>query len=178
MKYISTLLLAVLFGTFAIAGENDGKGIKWMNWEEVQVAMKKEPKKVWVDVYTDWCGWCKVMDKKTYSNPEVIKYMNEHFYAVKFNAEGRDDIRFMGTTFSFEPQYKANKLAVELMRGQMSYPTNVFMEKHFQNPSPIPGYQGVPQMELILKYLAEDTYKTVKFDEYQKTFTPSWQEGS
>src|SRR6202008_4671840 len=97
MKQVTTLLLTiVLCANTVFAGEKGkGEGIKWMNWDDVQVAMKKKPKKVWVDVYTDWCGWCKVMDKKTFSHPEVIKYMNEHFYAVKFNAESKEDIMFL-----------------------------------------------------------------------------------
>ncbi len=173
MKQVTTILLAIIFfaGT-AFAGEKSKGGINWMTWDEVQVAMKKQPKKVWVDVYTDWCGWCKVMDKKTFSHPDVIKYMNEHFYAVKFNAEGKEEIMFLGK------KYDAGTLAAQLMNGQMSYPTFVFMEENFQNHSPIAGYQPVPQMEMILKYLAEGKYKTVKFDEYSKNFKPTWQEGA
>lgn len=179
MKYVSAILLAVLFSVnLAYAGGDDKSGIKWMNWDEVQVAMKKEPKKVWVDVYTDWCGWCKVMDRKTFSNPDVIKYMNDNFYAVKFNAEQREDIMFMGQVFKFEPEYKANKLAALLMNGQMSYPTNVFMEENFQNPYPIPGYQPVTEIEKVLKYLGEGHYKNTSFEEYLKTFKQTWSEQS
>lgn len=178
MKQVMTILLAfILFAGTAFAGEKGKDGINWMTWDEVQVAMKKQPKKVWVDVYTDWCGWCKVMDRKTFSNPDVIKYMNEHFYAVKFNAESKEDVMFMGKKYSFAPEHNANELAAKLMNGQMSYPTFVFMEENFLNHSPIPGYQPVPQMELILKYLAEGKYKTVKFDEYSKNFQPTWKEG-
>lgn len=177
VKYIALMILGVaMMATQAIAGEKTKGGINWMTWDEVQIAMKKEPKKVWVDVYTDWCGWCKVMDKKTFSNPDVIKYMNEHFYAVKFNAEAKEDVMFMGKKYSFAAEHNANELAAQLMQGQMPYPTFVFMEENFQGPSPIPGYQPVPQLEMILKYLAEGTYKTVKFDEYSKAFKPTWQE--
>ncbi len=176
IKHIAlTLLTALLFGNAIAGGGSEKGGIKWMTWDEVQVAMKKEPKKVWVDVYTDWCGWCKVMDKKTFSHPEVIKYMNEHFYAVKFDAESREDIRFNGSVYSFSPEHRANMLAAQLMGGKMSYPTNVFMEEHFKSPSPIPGYQPVPQIEMIMKFLAEEKYKEQTFEEYSKSFKGSWQ---
>src|SRR5690606_15282352 len=74
MKQVTAILLSImLFAGTAFAGDKTKDGINWMTWDEAQVAMKKQPKKVWVDVYTDWCGWCKVMDKKTFSNPEVIR---------------------------------------------------------------------------------------------------------
>ncbi|MGN6567620.1 MAG: thioredoxin family protein [Flavipsychrobacter sp.] len=150
------------------------KEIEWLSWDDVQVKMKKEPRKVWVDVYTDWCGWCKRMDATTFKNPELIKYMNTKFYAVRFNAEKMDSIRFMGKLYVIEPQTRTNQLAVDLMRGQMSYPTGIFMEEEFVNPQPIPGYHPVPEMEMILKFLGENVYKKEKFEDYQKTFKATW----
>ena len=176
MKHITLLVVALaLTVTHAFAGEKVKGGINWLTWDEVQVEMKKKPKKVFVDIYTNWCGWCKVMDKKTFSNPEVIKYMNENFYAVKFDAETREDIMFMGKKYSFAPEHNANLLAAQLMNGQMSYPTTIIMDENFANPQPVPGYIEVPQLEMILTYLGTGTYKTKKFDEYSKTFTPKWQ---
>lgn len=176
MKHITLFVVALaLTVTHAFAGEKLKGGINWLTWDEVQVEMKKKPKKVFVDIYTNWCGWCKVMDKKTFSNPEVIKYMNENFYAVKFDAETREDIMFMGKKYSFAPEHNANLLAAQLMNGQMSYPTTIIMDENFANPQPVPGYIEVPQLEMILTYLGTGTYKTKKFDEYSKTFTPKWQ---
>lgn len=152
------------------------KEIEWISFEEAEKRMQKEPRKVWIDVYTDWCGWCKVLDKKTFSHPEVIKYMNTKYYAIKFDAERTDSFSFAGKKWGFMPEYKANGLAVQLMNGQMSYPTSIVMTENFQNPSAIPGYLAVPQIEPILKYIAEDTYKTTKYEEYSKTFVPVWKE--
>ena len=182
MKRVFLLVLAVIAMSPAFAGEGNKKkspaanSINWMTWDEVQTAMKKKPKKVWVDIYTDWCGWCKVMDKKTFSHPEVIKYMNDNFYAVKFNSEKDDNIRFRGKMYSIKPENKVNDLAIELLRGQLSYPTFVFMEENFQNPIPVPGYQPAPQLQMILTYLKEEKYKTVQFEDYQKTYVPTWKE--
>lgn len=150
------------------------KEIEWLSWDDVQVKMKKEPRKVWVDVYTDWCGWCKRMDATTFKNPELIKYMNTKFYAVRFNAEKMDSIRFLGTLYTIQPQTHTNELAVKWMNGQLSYPTGVFMEENFIGPQPVPGYHPVPEMESILKFLGENVYKTQKYDEFIKTFKPEW----
>ncbi len=179
-KYLLLLLSALLISPWMMAGDKkknktaDASEIHWMNLDEVQVAMKKAPKKVLMDVYTDWCGWCKVMDKKTFSDANVIKYVNENFYAVKVNAEQQDSIRFMGKWYNYAPEKRANDFAIELLRGQMSYPTTVILEENFQNPQPIPGYLDVPTIEKILKYLGENHYKTEKFEEFSATFKPSW----
>ncbi len=156
------------------AATDDSTGIHWLTLDEAQVAMKKEPKKVYMDVYTDWCGWCKVMEKKTFTNANVIRYINKHFYAVRFNAETKETIRFGGKMYDFMPQYKANQLAVDLMQGQMSYPTSIIFEENFQGPQPVPGYLDVANMEMILKYLGENIFKTMPFPDYQKQFKASW----
>ena len=66
-------------------------GIKWMTWKEMQEAQKKEHRKVFVDVYTGWCGWCKRMDASTFKDAYIVKYVNDNFYAVKFDAETKDN---------------------------------------------------------------------------------------
>ena len=156
------------------AARDDSTGIHWMTLDEVQVAMKKEPRKVYMDIYTDWCGWCKVMEKKTFTNPNVVRYVNQHFYAVRFNAETKEQIRFGGKMYDFIPQYKANQLAVDLMQGHMSYPTSIIFEENFQGPQPVPGYLDVSNMEMVLKYLGENIYKTMPFPDYQQQFKATW----
>src|SRR5690242_3074537 len=77
------------------AKPKENKEIEWISFAEAEKRMKQEPRKVWIDVYTDWCGWCKVLDKKVFTNPDVIDYMNKKFYAIKFNAERQDSIEFL-----------------------------------------------------------------------------------
>jgi thioredoxin-related protein len=188
MKRVLLVAMALIaISPMAMAGDKKKKGtiikkavseneIHWMTTDEVQVAMKKTPKKVFIDVYTGWCGWCKVMDKKTFSHPEVIKYMNQHFYAVKFDAEQKDTIRFVGKMYGFVPEYKVNMLAVELMRGQMNYPTSVIFEENFLNPQIVPNYLDVPTIERVLRFINENN-KVKTWEEYSTEFKPSWVEG-
>jgi thioredoxin-related protein len=154
----------------------DSTAIHWMSLDDVQVAMNKEPRKVIIDVYTDWCGWCKVMDKKTFSNTEVIKYINKNYYAVKFNSEAKQAIHFKGKTYETPTgaDRQPNQFAVELLKGQMSYPTTVILEEGFTNPQAIPGYLDIPTIERMLKYLGDNHYKTSSFEDFSKTFTPVW----
>jgi len=116
------------------------------------------------------------MDKKTFSNTEVIKYMNKNFYAVRLNAERQDSVMFMGKMYGFVPGMRANQLAIDLLGGRMSYPTSVILEENFQNPAPIPGYLNVVTMEKILKYLGENIYKSKQFPDYEKEFVATWEE--
>ncbi len=149
--------------------------IVWLTMDELQVKMKEKPKRVYMDMYTDWCGWCKKMEATTFSNPDVIKYMNENFYCVRFNCERKDTFRFMGKEYYFDPAKKTNTLAADLMRGQMSYPTSVFMEPYYQNPMPVPGYQDVRGMELLVRFYCEVSVKNQQqWEAYQKSFKPTW----
>src|SRR5450432_2145217 len=73
--------------------------VHWMTFEQAVQKNKTEKRRIFIDVFTDWCGWCKVMDKETFNEPQVAKLLNEKFYAVKFNAEQTEDVVFNGTTF-------------------------------------------------------------------------------
>lgn len=177
MKKIFSLLLLLTISLSVFAGDETKGGIRWMSLDDVQVAMQKEPRRVFMDVYTDWCGWCKVMEKKTFSSPDVAEYINKNFYPVKFNAETDQPIRFGGKVWEREEGGKTNKLAIELLRGQMSYPSTVIMEPGFKGAQAIPGYLDVKMMETILTYLVggHNTGATpVTFPDYQKTFKPKW----
>ena len=98
MKYLLSLLAVVVISsafTFTSNPEPQGEiKVKWMSWEEAVQANKKNPKKIFIDVYTDWCGWCKKMDKTTLSNPKIVKELNANFYSVKFDAEQKESINF------------------------------------------------------------------------------------
>ena len=149
--------------------------IHWItSIDELQAKMKANPKKVYIDMYTSWCGWCKKMDVSTFQNPGLIRYMNNNFYAVRFDAETKETIHFQGKEYVFKPEFKANTFAVELMKGQMSYPTAVVMMENFQNPQAIAGYMTVAQIEPLLTYLGDGAYRHQSWDAYQKSYAPQW----
>src|SRR5215470_9591264 len=95
------LKLSVLFGwvlVFSCAQKPVEKGekMKWLSLQEAEDSLKNAKRPILIDLYTDWCGWCKVMDKKTYTHQELIKYVNEKFYPVKIDAETREKISWKG----------------------------------------------------------------------------------
>lgn len=182
MKYIAfiTLTFFVAMGISLNAPEpikaapTTAPKVYWMDFDKAQAHMKHKPKKVYIDMYTTWCHWCKVMDKKTLSNPNVVKYLNDNFYAIKFNAESKEDVEFMGKTYKYDAKRKAHELAIELMNGRMTFPTSVFMEENFGQGQPVPGYLKIHDIEMILKYMAEGKNKTMPWSEWQSGFEPQW----
>ena len=109
--------------------------INWMSLEEAVQANKKAKKKLFIDVYTDWCKWCKVMDQQTFTDPTVIQFMNKNFYAVKLNAEQKEAIEFKGKTYNYVKAGRSgiNELAYTLLKGRPSYPSYVYLDEQL-NP--------------------------------------------
>ncbi len=155
--------------------------IDWMSIEEAVEAQKKEPRKIMIDVYTHWCGPCKMMMKNTFTNADVINYINKYYYAVKFDAESPDALYFKGTDYSnptYDPNKKGRNGVHEFSRALnvQAYPTLVYMDEELNVLAPISGYRTPPQLELYLKFFANDQHMTVKsqeeWQEYQNGFEP------
>ncbi len=161
------LLMASAFAT------PEGGNVKWMSFEEAIEKSKTEKRKIFVDVYTDWCGWCKVMDKNTFNDPIVAKLLNEKFYPVKFDAEQRGDIEFSGHTFKFVANGSKgyHELAAVLMNNKLSYPTVVFLSDEFKMIQPLPGYRKADEFHKIAQYIGDDHFKDQSWDEFEKSYT-------
>ncbi len=146
--------------------------VNWLSFEEAVEKAKTAPKKVFIDVYTDWCGWCKVMDKKTFSEARIAKYLNENFYPVKLDGEYEEDIEFKGNTFKFVASGRRgyHQLAAALLKNKLSYPTVVFLDEDFNLIQPLPGYQKAPDFDRIIKYIGGDHFKDQSWKEFAKSY--------
>ena len=144
--------------------------VNWVSFSEAveMAATDENPKKVFIDVYTDWCGWCKKMDKDTFQNPEVAKYMEDNFYMVKMDGEGKDPIDFKGKTYNFIASGRKgyHELAAALMQGRLSYPTTIFLDEEMNMLSPVPGYQKPKPFLNIAKYFGDNIYKDKDWKTY------------
>lgn len=123
-------------------------GMNWLTMEEAGKLESKSDKKFLIDIYTDWCGWCKVMDKNTFSDPKLKKYLNDHFHVVKFNAEQKDQVQFRGKAYDWKEEGRRgiNSLAEEMLDGRLSYPTLVYFDKDFNKLKVSPGYKKADQL--------------------------------
>ena len=160
-----------------VAPDNNAESqelINWLTWEQAFEKSQQQKKKILVDVYTDWCGWCKRMDKATFQKHHIAKYVNENFYAVKFNAEQKEDISFNGKTYKFVKNGRRgyNQLAAEITRGRLSFPTIVFMDENLNVIQPVPGYKDADQFEQIITYFARNEHMKTPWDKYQKSYQP------
>ena len=148
--------------------------LQWMTLKEAQQAMLKEKRPILIDLYTDWCGWCKVMDKKTYTNAKVIAYLQQNFYPVKLNAETREALNWNDKTYNFNASNRTNDFAVFLTYGRLSYPTTVIIPTDNSGPQPVPGYLEPKDLELIVRYFGDGKYGKQPFADYQKAFKSEW----
>ena len=169
------LLLAVFTSVNSIAQE-----INWITLEKAVALQKQAPKKIMMDVYTSWCGPCKMLDKNTFQNADVVDYVNKHYYAVKFNAEGNESVDFKGKIFSnpgYKPELAKRRNSQHQLAGYFqvsAYPTIVFMDEKGDLIAPIRGYKNPNQLELYLKMFKSDDHKALdsqeKFNNYYTAF--------
>jgi thioredoxin-related protein len=168
------LFTIISLQVFPQTGTTEKSPVKWYTIQEAEKLMKQSPRTLFIDTYTDWCGWCKKMDKETFTDPVISEILNTKFYPVKFNAEGSEGITFLGQTFINDGKAgKAHQLAVALLQGQLSYPTVVFLSVEKDGKaqvSPVPGFKTPKEMEILLSFFAEKAYLTKSWDEYQASF--------
>lgn len=163
IKSIVVFLTIALFSInqFTMAENKSSMGINWVTMEKAQELVNEEPRKIFVDVYTDWCSWCKRMDANTFSHPDIIDYINSNFYAVKLNAEQEEPIVFRGQKYINEnpgERRSTHNFAVALLQGRMSYPSVAFFDENLNLITALPGYREPSQFEPILVFFHEDHF--------------------
>jgi thioredoxin-related protein len=151
----------------------DNQKIQWFSFDEAVKLNKKKPRKIFLDVYTDWCGWCKRYDATTFSNPVIADYINRNFYPVKFNAERKDVVNYKGKNYINQNptgMRQPHELAAFFLQGKMSYPTVVFLNDNLDLISPVPGYLGPKDFEVLINFFGSNAYKNQKYEDYKNSF--------
>ncbi|QTE22078.1 thioredoxin family protein [Polaribacter cellanae] len=172
--------IIILLAITAFVFQTNAQKINWISLEKAVELQKTNPKKIMMDMYAVWCGPCKMLDKNTFQNKSVAAYVNKNYYAVKFNAEGNEEISFKDKIFT-NPNYNPKKARgrnsgheLSAYFGVRAYPTIVFLDEKADFIAPIPGYKTPKQLELFLKLFESDAYKEIKnkedFVKYQESF--------
>lgn len=175
MKTVKNILVVILvLGSLSSFKQPKKQKVNWITLNELKEAYTKQQKPIIIDVYTSWCGWCRVMEKETYSQESVASYINENYYAVKFNAETKDSVEFNGKKYGYNPAYKANELAVYLLEGRMGYPATILLPSTNAQPAPLPGFLKPSELEPPLRFIGDGVYKVREFPEYMKDFAAKW----
>ena len=149
------------------------RAISWLTVDEAAAKLQEAPKPVLIDLYTTWCGWCKQMDRKTYSNKQVAQYLTDKFYTVKLDAETHSTVNWQGKSYAFDPQYRCNLFAVYLSHGRLEFPTTIIITPG-DAPQAIPGFMEPDELEAVVKYFGEGAYKTQGFDGWLQHFKKTW----
>ncbi len=164
-KILITILL-IVFGLISYNFSTDDssnvpKKVKWMSMQEAINLNNSEPRKVIVDIYTDWCFWCKKMDEATFQHPEIVDYINDNFYAVKLDAQMTESVFFKDNEYYFDTKDLGgfHEMAFYLTRGRLSFPSVVFLDELMNNPQPIAGFQRPVDMDKLLKFFGDNYYK-------------------
>lgn len=155
-----------------------GQSINWISPEKAFALQKEIPKPILLDVYTDWCGWCKHMDATTYKDPQIISYLNQNFYAVKFNAESKAPV-IIGKDTLVNPNPNSGRSPHQFTSnmGINSYPTTVFFDEKGNNPTVAAGALKAEEMAPLLIFFAEKLSNVIDVNsfsqDFKRTFNPS-----
>ncbi len=173
-SYGLILLILLCLAGLSSYGQEAGESIKWYTFEEAIALNQGFPKKkIFVDVYTDWCGWCKKMDGTTFQDSVVVHKMNTYFYAVKLDAERKDTVRFMGRDFTNKTakgKRGSHELAQALLQGKMSYPSYVILNENNQKITGLAGYIDSGKLLPVLDYFGENAYFKMPWEQFQKQY--------
>ncbi len=148
--------------------------VNWISWEEALELSKVEKKKILLNVYSKECSSCRRMEQITYTHPAIVEYLNEHFYAVKFNSESKQVIRIENKSFKYTRKSgnTFHEFTAFVTNGGMSTPTSAFFSEDHDLLQPIPGYKNPTSFEIILTYYGGDHYKRTPWSMYVESYVP------
>lgn len=168
---INTLVFAILL-SFATQINAQTETIRWYTIEQAEVIAKRDKRKIVIDVYTNWCNNCKAMDRNTFAHQQIAKYINDNFIPVRLDAEDRNNINFKNKTYHYiqHGNVSYNELAMELVNGQMSFPTIVFLDESLNTIQALQGFKMPDQFEKILTYFGNEYHKRMPWTKYEKNY--------
>lgn len=161
-----------------ISADTVKESMSWYTTQEAIDLQKTKPRKIFLDVYTTWCGPCKMLTANTFSNPVIQKLLTDYYLPSKFNAESNEVIEFKGATYknpkySPQPRQSTHEFAIYIASTPqgLGYPTMVFLDEEGNMIQPISGYLTPQQLEPILTFFGTDAYKTTDWNTFLTTFT-------
>ena len=176
------LLLAFVL-TFSTVGNSQQRllipPVQWFSFEDAltlnaqRVAYGLQPRKIFIDVYTVWCGWCRRFNEVTLSHPVIADILNTEWIPVKLNAERTDTVVINNQVFVNENpgvQRSSHQLAQVLLQGRMGFPTQVFIDERGNTIQISPGFKQPAHLEALLRFFGTNSHQTMEFEAFLETF--------
>ncbi len=158
-KITASLILIILLGTTAVLA-GDKAELKWRKFDAGVAEAKKAKKKILIDVYTDWCKWCKKLDSEVYTDPKVVDYLNKYYIPVKVNGEGKENLKYKGETIT--------ESGLTQSFGVTGFPTILFMDSNGDAINKLGSFVPADRFLLIIQYIGGEHYKKISFEEFTK----------
>lgn len=158
--------------TIPLFSQSVDSEIQWMSIEEAMVKQKENPKKILIEVYTTWCKVCHKLDKLSLSQQHIAEYINEHYYPVRFDAESRKSVYFMGTKYDYKKISSSgyHSFAYKITHGKLNYPSLVFLDKDLSVIQSINGFQTPSKLIRILTYFGEDYNRRMPWNDFNSSY--------
>jgi len=166
------ILIFVAVTSFHVSAQTSEK-VKWYTMDEALKLNATAPRKILIDIYTDWCSWCKKMDAETFNHPAIAKYINKNFYPVKFDAESSAPVKFGEHTFVNQGRNSGSRKSTHQFvssLGVNGYPSVAYFNNKLELIGVLPGYYTPQKIESLLHFIVEEKYQNTKLEDYEKTF--------
>jgi len=142
------IILATLLVALASAATAADKGIAWLTYEDGMAVAAESEKMVMIDFHADWCKYCKKMDKETFTDPGVIRLIEQYFVPISVDTQKQQKI---GQQYSVQ-----------------SLPTMWFLESDGSPITPLPGFVDAKRFRTVLGFISSRSFETMSFDDYIK----------
>lgn len=172
-SYNTAVLTWVLFAITWFTPIQAQDNVQYYSIDQIQQVAKNQKKKILIEVYTKWSDGFRQLERSAMTQPQIVRYLNDNFLTVKFDAETRTDVNFRNKTYRYVSQSGVgfNELASELLQGQMAYPTFVFLDENMNLIQTI-QYRSPDQFEMIITYFGGNNHKNMPWKKYEKNYIP------
>ncbi len=145
-------LLLVLFFIFSV--QSYSQQLQTYSFEQVEQLVEENPRPILLYFYTDWCQYCKMLQKTTFKDKKVIEKLNNYYYVIFFNGETKVDVKHQNKKFSYVPKgIKSGYHEVVyfyLKNRQEIYPTILFLDNDFKELAFLQSYLSAQNLLKIL----------------------------
>ncbi len=176
MKYSIILILFLFFGVstknYPVATDHSNT-IHWINFDQLSSKMRQEARPVFISIYSEGCGWCAAMDKMAFKHPAIIKYLNQHYYAIKWDGSTKYDVMLNGQSYQYTSQrlFAAHNLTKYLVTnnsgGYVQYPAVAFLDEQLNRIDAFTGYKDAQKLDYLLRFIHEKHYLSKPLTKYK-----------